>query len=263
MLQCLAALIKPFGGSIGIAGIDVLKNPRDAHRIMGFLPDFFGLYDNLTVAKSLEYACLSHGISQSQVDALTDQTLERVGLRAKKEEKVLSLSRGMRQRLAIGQTIIHQPKVLILDEPASGLDPEARSSLSELFLELNREGITLLVSSHILAELDQYASNLLSIRNGKIAAHTHSQENFIIKRKLIFKLVDKPVDADLMLKEKLGDFNFQTNENIISLDFEGDEHQQAKLLEDILKLGFKVSEFYHKKDSLQDKYIDSLKQPQS
>lgn len=259
LLKCLAALTKPFAGEISVNGIDVLTNPRDAHRIIGFLPDFFGLYDNLTVKRSLEYSCLAHDVEESLIEERIEKTLVRIGLTDKRDEKVESLSRGMRQRLAIGQTIIHEPKVLILDEPASGLDPEARTSLSKLFLELNAEGITLLVSSHIIAELDEYANNLLTLRQGHLAGNKQSAETFVLKKRLVMRLVDQPAGVEEILAKFIGEVNIEKKDGVVMLDFEGDEHQQHELLKKILDSGLKVSEFYHKKDSLREKYMDSLK----
>ncbi len=259
LLKCLAALTKPFSGEISVNGIDVLKNPRDAHRIIGFLPDFFGLYDSLTVEKSLEYSCLAHDVPESQIEERIQKTLLRIGLTDKRTAKVESLSRGMRQRLAIGQTIIHEPKVIILDEPASGLDPEARSSLSKLFLELNAEGMTLLVSSHIIAELDEYANNLLTLRQGHLAGNKETTETFVLKKRLVMRLVDQPAGVEEILPGLIGEMPIEKRDGLVMLDFEGDERQQHELLKKIIDSGLKVAEFYHKKDSLREKYMDSLK----
>lgn len=259
LLNCLAALSKPFSGSITINGIDVLEDPRSAHRIIGYLPDFFGLYDNLFVHQALEYACLAHGVEKSTIPAKIDTTLERVGLSDKKFFKVNSLSRGMRQRLAIGQTIIHEPKLLILDEPASGLDPEARSALSKLFLELNSEGMTLMVSSHIIAELDEYANNLLSLKQGHLSGNNQSVSTFVLKKRMVMKLIDQPAGIEELLAPIVGDMNIERKDGLVMLDFEGDERQQHELLKKIMDAGYKVAEFYHKKDSLKEKYMDSIK----
>jgi ABC-2 type transport system ATP-binding protein len=146
LLKCLSALTKPFSGKIFINNLDVLKYPRESHKMMGFLPDFFGLYDNLSVYQSLSYFAMAHGAESSRIEPRVIEIVENLNLKDKLNEKVSSLSRGMRQRLGIGQAMIHDPELLLLDEPASGLDPEARYALSELFLKLNRQGKTLVVS---------------------------------------------------------------------------------------------------------------------
>jgi ABC-2 type transport system ATP-binding protein len=122
------------------------------------------LYEHLTVEQSVAYFAAAHEINEDRVD----EVLAQVNLLDKRYETIKSLSRGMRQRVGIAQAIIHHPKYLILDEPASGLDPEARIHLAALFKELCKEGITLLVSSHILAELDQYANNLIVLKEGQL-----------------------------------------------------------------------------------------------
>jgi ABC-2 type transport system ATP-binding protein len=172
LLRCLAGLEQPTSGSIRLAGVDVLAEPRTAHRRLGFLQDFFGLYDGLSVARCLEYAARAHGVVETERDARTAWAAEMLGLSDRMEQRAGALSRGLRQRLAIAQTIIHRPSVLLLDEPAAGLDPEARSELSVLFRKLSTEGQTLLVSSHILAELEDYSTHMLIVEDGRVIRHT-------------------------------------------------------------------------------------------
>lgn len=171
LLRCLAALDTPHGGRILIDGIDVNNQPRIAHQRLGFLPDHFGLYGDLSARRCLLYAGASHGLTGDALVARVAEVARQVGLADKLEATAGSLSRGQRQRLALAQTILHRPKVLLLDEPASGLDPEARSSLAELMRALAAEGMTLLVSSHILAELEEYCSGMLVLSHGRILEH--------------------------------------------------------------------------------------------
>jgi ABC-2 type transport system ATP-binding protein len=136
------------------------------HAALGYLPDFYGLYDELTVRQSLVYAARSRGVAAAEA-ALA--AAEKVQLSDRLAARAGHLSRGLRQRLAIAQTIVHGPRVLLLDEPAAGLDPEARRSLSDLIRRLAREGMTIVVSSHILAELEDYSTQMLMLRDGRIA----------------------------------------------------------------------------------------------
>src|SRR5258706_9139001 len=168
LLRCLAGLDRPMLGGISVAGVDVLEEPRLAHRRMGLLSDFFGLYDSLTVRQCLAHAAAANGVRAEELDATVEKAAGRLKLRAKLEARAGELSRGQRQRVAIGQALVHGPEVLLLDEPASGLDPEARLSLADLFKRLQSEGVTLVVSSHILAELDAYATHMLVLRAGRI-----------------------------------------------------------------------------------------------
>lgn len=168
LMRCLAALETPTAGSIHIDGLDVLEHPREAHALMGYLPDFYGLYDDLTVEQSLRYHAMAQNIPSREQAAAIERVAIRMQIQEHFSQETGSLSRGQRQRLAIAQAIIHHPKVLLLDEPASGLDPEARYHLSQLLVLLAQEGITMLVSSHILSELEDYCTDMIILRDGKI-----------------------------------------------------------------------------------------------
>lgn len=169
LMRCIAALDRPTGGRITVAGLDTEAEPRGVHAALGYLPDFFGLYDELSVRRSLIYAARSRGVPAGDADAAALRAAERVALTDRLETRAGELSRGLRQRLAIAQTIVHEPRVLLLDEPAAGLDPEARRSLSDLMRSLAAGGMTILVSSHILAELEDYCTEMLMIRDGRVA----------------------------------------------------------------------------------------------
>lgn len=169
LMRCIAALDVPTEGTIRVAGLDVEADPRGVHAAIGYLPDFFGLYEELSVRKALTYAARSRGVGVSETPAAVEMAAARVQLTDRLEARAGELSRGLKQRLAIAQTIVHQPRVLLLDEPAAGLDPEARRSLSDLILSLARDGMTIVVSSHILAELEDYSTQMLMIRDGAVA----------------------------------------------------------------------------------------------
>ncbi|MEY4561976.1 MAG: transporter related protein [Pseudomonadota bacterium] len=171
LMRCIAALDTPLSGRVLVNGLDVHEHPREAHQLMGYLSDSFGLYADLTVTQVLTYAASSQGLPAGSVDAAVKNTAQRLGLSDKLNQPAGTLSRGQRQRVAIGQSIIHSPRVLLLDEPASGLDPEARSSLAGVFRDLQAQGMTLLVSSHILAELDEYSTHMLALSEGHVLEH--------------------------------------------------------------------------------------------
>ena len=136
--------------------------------MLGYLPDFYGLYDALSVRRCLTYAAWSHAIAPALTTAAVETAARRVGLLDRLETPAGELSRGLRQRLAIGQAIVHEPSVLLLDEPAAGLDPQARRDLSTLLLALKDQGMTLVVSSHILSELEDYCSEMIIIEAGRV-----------------------------------------------------------------------------------------------
>ena len=168
LMRCIAALDVPTDGVINVLGYDTQKNPREIHAALGYLSDMFGLYDALSVRQALTYAARSRGVSAAETEAAVLAAAARVGLSERLQSLAGELSRGLRQRLAIAQTIVHRPRVLLLDEPASGLDPDARKSLSDLILSLSADGMTIMVSSHILSELDDYCTEMLMLDEGRI-----------------------------------------------------------------------------------------------
>lgn len=169
LMRCIAALDSPTSGTIAVAGLDTRADPRGVHGAIGYLPDFFGLYDELSVRRSLIYAARSRGVPEAEAEAAAIAAASRVELTDRLDRRAGELSRGLRQRLAIAQTLVHTPAALLLDEPAAGLDPDARRSLSDLIRRLSGEGMTILVSSHILAELEDYCTDMLMIRDGRVA----------------------------------------------------------------------------------------------
>ncbi|MBL4754250.1 MAG: ABC transporter ATP-binding protein [Flavobacteriales bacterium] len=259
LLKCLSALLKPYSGHITVDGIDVIENPRDVNKVMGFLPDFFGLYDELTIYQSLYYFALAHNFEHDLIENRIVEVVERLALSNKMHEKTGTLSRGMRQRLAIGQAIIHRPKVLLLDEPASGLDPEARHSLALLFHELKEQGMTLVVSSHILAELDAYADNLIILKEGKVSENSILKEVENVGVKIEFSLLFEVASlrADLEKIKGVGAI-FMDHKNV-SLTFNGDEAEQHELLKHLLNAKVPISQFYIKKANIQDQYLDIVR----
>ena len=171
LLRCLAALQPPYTGSVHVGGRDAAEYPREVHSQVGYLSDFFGLYDALSVERCLWHAAAMRGVASNRLKATSSQVLQQLGLDAYAHVRAGELSRGLRQRLAIAQAIVHQPKVVLLDEPASGLDPEARASLAALICELRDSGMTLIVSSHILSELEAYSTHMMIIKGGEMTAY--------------------------------------------------------------------------------------------
>ena len=167
LMRCVSALERPMSGTVLVDGEDAHKDPRRTHAVLGYLPDFFGLYETLSVQRCLAYRAAAQGLPRAKRQAAIARAAERMQLTDRMKQRAGTLSRGLKQRLAIAQAIIHEPAFLLLDEPASGLDPEARIQLSEVLRQLSKDGMTLMVSSHILSELEDYATDMLIIRNGK------------------------------------------------------------------------------------------------
>jgi len=167
-MRILATLLEPTRGSALVDGIDVRKKGKAVRRIVGYMPDFMGVYDDLKVFEYLEFFASAFGVDRRKRKAVVDQALELTDLDGKRAAAVDSLSRGMQQRLALARVLIHDPKVLILDEPASGLDPRARIEIRELLLELKTMGKTMMVSSHILSELQEICDHVGIIEHGEM-----------------------------------------------------------------------------------------------
>ena len=167
-IRILATLMQPDDGEAEIGGIDVTRNPGEARRLIGYVPDFFGVYDDLKAGEYLDFYASLQGIRRADVPALRDSLLELVNLAHKRDEYVETLSRGMQQRLCLARALLHDPQVLLLDEPASGLDPIARVEFRELLRELARMDKTILVSSHILTELADLCTHVGMLAAGRI-----------------------------------------------------------------------------------------------
>ncbi len=260
LMRCIAGLDTPLSGSIQVGGVDVIEQPREVHRIMGYLSDFFGLYQELTVAQCLEYAAASQGLAEDAIPEAIRTTAEQLDLSARLQQASGSLSRGLRQRVAIGQAIIHKPKMLVLDEPASGLDPEARSHLAVLFRQLQAGGMTLLVSSHILAELDEYSTHILSLRNGRVLENRALPATHLpgAQRNLRVTLAAPDDRLVAWLGQRPGIKPHDSGRDYAQIGFDGDQAAQAALLADLVKAGFAVSSFAEYKENLQQSYLRSV-----
>ena len=261
LLRCLAGLDRPLAGSITVAGIDVLEEPRLAHASMGYLSDFFGLYDTLTVRQSLAHAASANGVADAAVATTVERTAERLDLTGRLDQRCAALSRGLRQRVAIGQAIVHAPAVLLLDEPASGLDPEARHSLAALFTRLRDEGMTLVVSSHILAELDEYSTHMLVLRAGKVIEHrllgnTNALEN---ERHVRVALAAPHAGWHATLGDIPDVRVIEAGERDALLSIEGGAQEQARVLRALIAAGLPVARFAEESENLHQSYLRTLR----
>ncbi|MBL8761456.1 MAG: ABC transporter ATP-binding protein [Phycisphaerae bacterium] len=167
-MKILACLLTPDAGSARVAGYDIRTDGDLIRRAIGYMPDFLGVYDDLTVDEYLQFFAAAFGIERKKRKGVIDGVLELTDLGAKRHAMVDSLSRGMQQRLGVARVLIHEPKVLLLDEPASGLDPRARIEMRELLTELARMGKALMVSSHILSELAEMSTSIGIIERGRL-----------------------------------------------------------------------------------------------
>ena len=166
----IATLLRPTTGSLTVLGHDPVRAPRDVRRHLGYMPDVLGVYDNLRVDEYLQFFAASYRVPRKEWPSLVDGLLELVDLNVKSTSLVNSLSRGMKQRLSLARTLVHDPDLLVLDEPASGLDPRARVELRDTLRQLNQMGKTIIVSSHILAELEEMCTEVAIMEAGKLLA---------------------------------------------------------------------------------------------
>jgi ABC-2 type transport system ATP-binding protein len=259
LIRCVAGLTVPFGGSVAFDGVDVHAFPRECHRRMGYLSDFFGVYDDLTVRQCLTHAARAYDVDRAKVAESVTAAAQKLGLRDRLTEKTGELSRGLRQRLAIAQAIIHTPDFLMLDEPASGLDPQARDTLSRLLTNLRADGMTILVSSHILAELEDYCTDMLILRDGRVVDHrllSESAEDTGIR--LTIDLAE-PFPALVALLQSLDGVSQVTEtDDGAALIFTGDGKARHLLLRTLIDKGVPVSGLREDQVSLQQAYFDRM-----
>jgi len=170
LIRVLATLLEPTYGHVRIAGIDVLKEPLRVHPLIGYMSDFFSLYENMLVWEYLDHFARCYGIERHRREKLVAEVLQLVSLEVRRDAEIKALSRGMRQRLCFAKTLIHEPKVLLLDEPASGLDPAGRLEFRELLKQLHAMGRTVLISSHILTEMADFCTSIGIMEEGRLLA---------------------------------------------------------------------------------------------
>ncbi len=259
LLRCIATLDTPFSGEIFVDGINTQNSPRQLHKKLGYLSDFFGLYDNLTVEQCLTYMAWSRGIYEGLEERIATLA-EQLDLTKLLQRRSQDLSRGQRQRLAIGQATIHSPQILLLDEPASGLDPEARHQLSTLLKNLQSQGMTIIVSSHILTELEDYCSQMLILHGGKIKEHIALAD--INKSQDLSTITIEMMQYDEKYSEIFAGINnvknFNHENNTITVEFEGNDEKKAKFLHYLILQELPILSFTSNKKSFENIYIEAI-----
>ena len=202
-IRFLATLLRPTSGEGRVAGYSVTSEPMSVRRVIGFMPDDFGVYDGMKVWEFLDFFAVAYEIPRSYRKKIIGEVLELLDLTHKRDDYVNGLSKGMKQRLCLAKTLVHDPPVLILDEPASGLDPRARLEMKALLNELRQMGKTILISSHILSELADFCTSIGIIERGKLLAAgsiRDIQQRIRSHRVLKVRVLDESTDkaAELM-----------------------------------------------------------------
>ena len=269
LMRCIAGLEIPRDGEVYLDGQPILDHPQQSYQKMGYLPDIFGLSEKLTVIQSWTHAAASRGVAMQELQDRIQNTATLLNLENKLYEPVGNLSRGQKQRVGIGQVIIHRPQLLILDEPASGLDPEARYELSQLFNLLKDHGMTLLVSSHILSELDEYCTHMLVIKEGRIQQHSKiinhdgtehlAHHDALLPLMLRFSMpLHEAQQQALLSLGYLSNLQFQGTTATVSIT--NDTTQRVQLIRDVVQLQLPLIGVEPLKESLLQSYRNSLKQ---
>lgn len=260
-IRFLATLLHPTSGEATILGHSVTRQPLEVRRLIGYMPDSFGLYERMRVWEFLDLFAAGYGIPRHRRKAVVESNLERLGLGPKRNAKVTQLSRGMKQRLCLAKTLLHDPPVLILDEPASGLDPRARAELKGLFRELREAGKTILLSSHVLSELADCCTTIGIIDRGRLLVHGPIDEVYrqIYRNRTVqIKFLDH-VEAGLRLlagDPKVRAVKADGKEVLIELA--ADDRQLAELLERLVAAAARVFAFAPKEPTLEDVFMATI-----
>ncbi len=261
-LKILATLLAPTAGRAWIAGEEVTANPGRVRRLMGYMPDFFGVYDDLKVGEYLDFYGASYDIAPAKRRKIADDLLELVDLAHKKNTYVDSLSRGMKQRLCLARSLVHDPAVLLLDEPASGLDPRARVEMRELLKELRNMGKTILISSHILPELAELCTEVGIVENGELVI-SGSVEDIMFRvhnsRILQVRVLDRAEVAAELLRQYPGVGEVVQRESLLEVSFAGSEAELGKLLRTLVQHDFPVTSFAEAGHNLEDLFMQVTK----
>ena len=263
LLRILGALIPPTTGQVWFGNEEVTQSPTTIQRKVGYMPDFFGVYPDLTSEEYLEFYAGIHGISRRKRPNVVADLLELVDLTSKRDALVETLSRGMQQRLCLARALIHDPDVLLLDEPASGLDPRARVEFRELLRTLQGMGKTVVISSHILLELAEICSDIAIIRAGQLVMAgnveqvTHSLGG---GNQIEVRVLERATDAKQLLKE-MAEISNLLNENedgeVIQAEFSGDNQALHRILAELMAHNIPVVSFAPRRavDRLEEVYM--------
>jgi len=250
-MRILTTLIPPTAGDAWVAGYSVSEAPREVRRAIGYMPDFFGVYDDMKVWEYLDFFAACYEIPERERPALITDLLALVDLSHRREDMVEKLSRGMKQRLSLARTLAHDPEVLILDEPASGLDPRARIEIRELLVEMARMGKTIFFSSHILADVAEICTHLGIIESGRMVAQGTVEEihrQLMPAREITISLLDRVEEARQLLASVPGvaeirDLPDEHGRKRLRVDFSGDDAAVSALLQLLAARGMPVVAF--------------------
>jgi ABC-2 type transport system ATP-binding protein len=261
-MRILVTLLEPTRGSAFINGLDVTKDGKKVRRLVGYMPDFMGVYDDLKVFEYLEFFAAAFGIERKKRKSIVEGVLELTDLESKKSATVDSLSRGMQQRLGLARVLIHDPKVLILDEPASGLDPRARIEIRELLRELKRMGKTIMISSHILSELEEICDHVGIIEHGRLVFSGTLEEirpRLGIESKVRVKVADHQDKAIELLSALPQVRKVQALGNEIAVTFHEGQHANGIVARTLVNANLDIISIQPERLKLDDAFLQLTK----
>ena len=261
-MKIICGLLRATSGEITLDGVDIIRNSRRMKEKIGYMPDFFGVYDDLKVSEYLEFYASIYNIKGQERKRITDDLLELVDLGSKREAYVDSLSRGMKQRLCLARSLVHNPRLLVLDEPASGMDPRARFEMKEILKNLKCMGKTIIISSHILPELAELCTSIGIIDQGRMVISGSNEEimqQVYNKKVMRLKVRDRLDDAVLILKEYPFVDKLVIGENTIQAGFGGGDEEMSRVLSDLISRGIPVVSFAQMDGNLEDVFMKVTK----
>ncbi|RME40269.1 MAG: ABC transporter ATP-binding protein [Planctomycetota bacterium] len=257
-IKILSTLLQPTWGEARVCGYVVGYESPKIRPLIGYVPDFFGAYEDLVVQEYLEFFASAYGITGQQRTRVVGDVLELTDLVYKRDTLVDALSRGMKQRLSIARVLLHDPKVLFLDEPASGLDPRARIEIRELLKELHRMGKTILISSHILHELAELCTTVGILEKGELLLHTTIED--ILRRartgtKVHIRVAEKQDLAALLLQRTKGIKQVESRNGVLVVELARQTNDFSTLARLLLDKGFKLQEIKEEEVNLETAFM--------
>ena len=257
-IRFLATLLKASRGEGIVNGHSVTSDPMNVRHSVGYMPDNFGVYDGMKVWEFLDFFAVAYRIGRPQRKRVISDVLELLDLGHKRDDFVNGLSRGMKQRLCLAKTLVHDPPVLILDEPASGLDPRARIEVKALLKELQRMGKTILISSHILTELADCCTSIGIIERGELLMYGPIQDVYRRirgNRVIVVKFIDK-MDVGLsVIRSSPHTRDVQVDDSSATLELETDDQGVATLLNQLIGQGVGIRSFGEQEPTLEDVFM--------
>lgn len=259
LIKCLATLLRPDSGQARVGGHDVTSEPRAVRSLVGYMPDVPGLYQDMRVGEFLEFFADAFRLKGERRRAAVEKALERSGLTSRRDTYVEQLSLGMKQALVLAKTLLHEPKVLLLDEPATGLDPLARIGLRERLKELNREGVTILISSHILSDLEDICTRVALIASGRNAPDSEGRVVIMLRAVLPRVACEIEVVGDVQAAVRAvtglaGVTVVAAEGQRLQLDVDGGIEQASALIKHLLQSGVTVASFDSRGPRLEERY---------